>query len=281
MLALGAVVGALFGLLAAWLANVLPGRYGITHFPPAANVKRRNVALVLASAIVGAGVGHILQGVEGDALWHVALLLVVNAGVSAVLLSGFAIDVEHMILPNEITLGTTLVCLVTSPFRSVGWKMSIAGALVGFALTYGPFLLYKLVKKESGMGVGDTKLAVAAGAWHGLEGMLFVIFIGAIQHIVLGYGLRALGLSYEIPASVRAEIKALKERAAAGDQEAIDELADDPLANEPELGDAKANGSKSAMKMRLPMGPALVLASIEVLFLRRWLLDSVIPWFFS
>lgn len=272
MLGLGAVVGALFGVIAAWLANVLPKRYGIEHFPPAAKQRRRNVALVVASTAVGAGVGHVLSNVHGDALWHVGLLLAVNAGVAAVLLAGLAIDVEHMILPNEITLGTALVCLVTSPFRGVGWKMSLVGAVVGFLFTYGPFLLYKYVKKQSGMGVGDAKLAVAAGAWHGFEGMLFVVFAGALQHILLGVGLRALGLRYEIPESVRADIASLKARAAAGDQDAVEELADDPLANEPEDG--------SAMKMRLPMGPALVLASIEVLFLRRWLLDTIMPWFY-
>lgn len=273
MLVVGAILGALFGLFAAWLAGVLPERYGIRHFPPASAVRRRNGMLVAASSAVGAGVGHVLAGIGGDALWHVGLLLVVNAGVAATLLAGLAIDVEHMILPNEITLGTALVCLASSPFRSVGLEMSIAGAAVGFAFTYGPFLLYKLVKKESGMGVGDAKLAVAAGAWHGLEGMLFVVFAGAVQHVLLGLGLSVLGRRYEIPESVRAEIAELRARAAAGDQDAANELADDPLATEDPSG--------SALKMRLPMGPALVVASIEVLFLRRWLLGHVVPWLFG
>lgn len=272
MLGVGAVVGAVFGVVAAWLANVLPARYGIRHFPPAAKIKRRNALLVLASIAIGAGVGHVLSGVADDAPWHLALLLGVNVGVAALLLAGFAVDVEHMILPNEITLGAALVCLLSSPFRGVGWQMSLLGAGVAFAVTHAPFLLYKFVKKESGAGVGDTKLAIAAGAWHGPSGMLFVLFFGAVQHILLGYGLRVLGLRYEIPESVRAEIAALKERAAAGDQAAAEELADDPLANEEREG---------TMKMRLPMGPALVLASIEVLFLRRWLLDTVIPWLFG
>jgi leader peptidase (prepilin peptidase)/N-methyltransferase len=269
---IGAALGALSGLFAAWLANVLPGRYGITHVPPAEKRRRRNLLLVVASAAVGAGVGHVLSAVEGDAPWHIALLLVVNVGVAAALLAGFAIDVEHMILPNEITLGTALVCLASSPARGVGWKMSIAGAVIGFLFTYAPFLLYKWVKKQSGMGIGDAKLAVAAGAWHGIEGMIFVVFAGALQHVLLGVVMRGLGIRYAIPESVRAEIAALKERAAAGDADAAEELADDPLANEEQDG---------LGKMRLPMGPALVVASIEALFLRRWLLDTVVPWLFG
>ena len=272
MLGIGAVVGAVFGVVAAWLANVLPRRYGIRHFPPAEKRRRRNALLVIASTLVGAGVGQVVAGVQGDALWHVGLLLVVNIGVAAVLLAGFAIDVEHMILPNEITIGSALVCLLSSPARGVGWKMSLLGAGLGFVFTYAPFLLYKAVKKQSGMGVGDAKLAVAAGAWHGIEGMLFVLFAGALQHVLLGVFMRVSGVRYTIPESVRAEIAELRERAAAGDKEAIDELADDPLASEEQEG---------LGKMRLPLGPALVLASIEVLFLRRWLLDVLVPWLFG
>lgn len=272
MLPVGALVGALFGVIATWLANVLPKRYDIHDFPAATQIRRRNALLLVACTMVGAGVGHVVAGVQGDALWHVALLLVVNIGVTAVLLAGFAIDVEHMILPNEITIGTALVCLLSSPARGVGWKMSLIGASLGFLFTYAPFLLYKAIAKQSGMGIGDAKLAVAAGAWHGIEGMVFVLFAGALQHVLLGVFFRVTGLRYAIPESVKAEIAALRERAAAGDKDAADELADDPLASEEKEG---------LGKMRLPMGPAFILAAIEALFLRRWLIDSLVPWLFG
>lgn len=266
----GAIAGAILGLLASFLADVLPGRYGITHLVRGTARTRRYIVLAVLGAAIGAGIMNILAGVPDNSIGNIALHFALNAGVAAIMLAGAAIDFEHMILPNEVTFGAALVCLLSSPARSVGWRGSVGGAVLGLVITVLPFYLYKKIKGQSGMGLGDAKLAVAAGAWHGIEGALFVIFAGMLQYVLLALGMRMFNLSYSVPESVRAEIADLKKRAAAGDKDAAEELADDPLAAEDEEG---------LMKMRLPLGPALILASLEALFLRRWISESLFAWF--
>ncbi len=267
--AAGAVLGVVLGVFAAKLADVLPRRYGITHLVTGPRRSRRNVALVVLSALCAAGIAHVLTGARDDSIVHASFLLVTNAVVASSVLAAAAIDLEHMILPNELTLGPAVLCLVSSPLRSIQLFGSVAGAIVGLAISYLPFLLYKRLRGQSGMGLGDAKLVLMAGAWHGIAGAPFVLFLGALQSALAAIVMRPLGLSYEEPESVKAEIQELRARAAAGDEDAKSELADDPMAGEAREG---------TLGMRLPLGPFLALGCIEVLFLRRWLVEHVIGW---
>jgi leader peptidase (prepilin peptidase)/N-methyltransferase len=152
----------------------------------------------------------------------------------------------------------------------VGLVGSLVGIAVGLAITYLPFLLYKKLRGRSGMGLGDAKLALFAGAWLGGPGAVFVVFAGALQSAVCAGIMRLLGLSFAVPASVRAEIAELRAKAAAGDAEALSILADDPMAAD--VGVPSAKTSSPLATMRLPMGPFLVLACLEFVFARREIL---------
>ncbi len=265
-----AVLGGMLGAFGGRLADVLPPRYGITHSVLGARRTRRTAALVVLSALSAVGIAFVLAGAGELSVAHAGALLAINALVAASVLAAAAIDLEHMILPNELTLGPALLCLVSSPLRSVGVTGSIAGALVGLAVSYLPFVLYKKLRGQSGMGLGDAKLALMAGAWHGPEGAVFVLFAGALQSTIAAVVMRATGLRYEEPESVKAEIAELRARAAAGEADAVSALDDDPMAGEARAG---------TLGMRLPLGPFLALGCIEVLFLRRWLLEHVVAWF--
>ncbi|MBX3199554.1 MAG: prepilin peptidase [Labilithrix sp.] len=266
----GALLGALLGLVGAKLADVLPRRHGITHLVTGTRRARRNAILVALSTLTSLGIAHVLAGAAADtSLAHAAILLLTNGAAASAVLAGAAIDLEHMILPNELTLGPAILCLATSPLRSVGLIGSVVGALVGLAIAYLPFLLYKRIRGQSGMGLGDAKLALMAGAWHGVAGAPFVLFLGAVQSTLAAVVMRALGVEYREPESVTAEIRDLRARAEAGDEEAKRELEDDPMAGEAREG---------ALGMRLPLGPFLALGCIEVLFLRRWLVENVLDW---
>jgi leader peptidase (prepilin peptidase)/N-methyltransferase len=268
--AIGGVVGIAFGLAAGRAADALPRRYGVSHLVTGPRRARRNLVLAALSALLAGGIAHVISSSAVDlSLAHAAFLLVANALVGGAVLAAAAIDLEHLILPNELTLGGALVCLATSPLRSIGLGGSLAGAALGFALTYLPFLLYRRVRGRSGMGLGDAKLAVTAGAWLGLEGVVFVLFAGALQSVVAAGVMRLLRIRYDEPESVKAEIAALRTRAEAGDEAARRELADDPMAGTARHG---------TLGMRLPLGPFLALGCIEVLFLRRWLLDHAFGW---
>lgn len=265
----GALAGILLGVVGAKLADVLPRRYGIVHRPSGSARARRNVLLVLATSLCSAGIAHIVGGVADLSLAQSLFYFALHAIASAAVLTGAAIDLEHMILPNELTIGPAVLCLAASPLRAMGIVGALAGAVLGFAVSYLPVLLYKRLRGQSGMGFGDAKLAITAGAWHGVEGALFVLFAAALQTTVVAGAMRVLGLSYDVPESVKAEIRELQKRADAGDEEAQRELDDDPMAAEERAG---------TLAMRLPLGPFLALGCIEVLFLRRWLHEHVLAW---
>ena len=267
--ALGALLGLVLGGLATKLADVLPRRYGITHLVTGARRSRRNAALVVLSTLCAAGIAHVLTGARDDSLAHAGFLLVTNAVLASCVLAAAAIDLEHMILPNELTLGPAVLCLASSPLRAIGLTGALLGALVGVVIAYVPFLLYKRIRGQSGMGLGDAKLALLAGAWHGIAGAPFVLFLGALQSALAAVVMRAVGITYEEPESVKAEIRELRARAEAGDEDARSELADDPMA---------AAAREGTLGMRLPLGPFLALGCIEVLFLRRWLVEHVLGW---
>jgi leader peptidase (prepilin peptidase)/N-methyltransferase len=276
---LGGLLGLAAGLGAGRLADALPRRYDVTLLVEGPARTRRNVTLAILGAAIGLWLGHLLTRLPEVTAPRAAFYLAVNLGLAVAIVAAAAVDLEHMILPNELTLGGALVALATSPWRPVGFVGSLIGIAVGLGITYVPFALYKRLRGRSGMGLGDAKLALFAGAWLGAPGAIYVVFAGAVQSALCALVMRVLGLTFAVPASVQAEIAELRAKAAAGDEEALSALADDPMAadvREPgEHGDsgAEREAGEAFATMRLPMGPFLVLSCLEFLFARREILD--------
>ncbi len=267
----GALAGGLLGVVAARLADVLPRRYDITHLVEGRARTLRNVGVVVLSVAIGAWFGHLVTRVPDVSVGRAVFYFSVNATLAIALVAAAAVDLEHMILPNELTLGGALLALVSSTWRGVGLVGSLVGIVVGLALTYLPFLLYKKLRGRSGMGLGDAKLALFAGAWLGAPGAVFVVFAGALQSALCALIMRVLGVSFAVPASVQAELDDLRAKAAAGDEEARELLADDPMAAD--VAAPHSPGAPVLATMRLPMGPFLVLACLEFVFARREILE--------
>lgn len=261
---LGTAFGLAFGLAAGRAADVLPLRYEITLLVSGRARRRRNVVLAVMGAVIGAWFAHFVTLVPDVTMQRAAFYFSVNLALCLALVAAAAVDLEHMILPNELTLGGALLALATSPWRGVGLVGSLVGIAVGLGITYLPFVLYKRLRGRSGMGLGDAKLALFAGAWLGAPGAVFVVFAGALQSALCAGMMRVLGVSFAVPASVQAEITDLRAKAAAGDEEARSFLADDPMA---------ADAADSLATMRLPMGPFLVLAAVEFVLARRQILE--------
>lgn len=270
----GIVLGLALGLAAARVADRLPVRYGITHLVTGAKRQRRNAIVVALVLACGAGIGELLARAPGLEAWHAAAILGVNLVLASAVIAAAAVDLEHMILPNELTLGGAAIALLSSPVRNVGLEGSIVGAVVGFAVAYVPFVVYKRLRGQSGMGLGDAKLAILAGAWFGPIGAVLVLF-GAVALMPLtAVAIRGLGLAYRIPESVTAELDELRARAAAGDEEARRELEDDPMAGDVGDGDGAAN----PLSTRLPLGPFLAAACLVLLFARRFIEGALLSW---
>jgi leader peptidase (prepilin peptidase) / N-methyltransferase len=265
----GVVVGLLLGLIATKLADVLPGRYDITHLVTGAKRTRRNIIVIALSTACSAGIAEVLARTGELTLAHALLLLLFHATVAMIVVCASAIDLEHMILPNELTLGGAVLCVATSPLRSIGIIDSALGAVTGFAIAYVPFWIYKRIRGRSGMGLGDAMFAVLAGAWFGPLGAVLVLFGGVFLMPLATIVLRVLRIEYSIPDSVVAEIADLRAQAAAGDADAKATLEDDPMA---------ADVAEGVLTARLPLGPFLALASLILLFARRFIEGAVRAW---
>jgi len=91
-----------------------------------------------------------------------------------------AIDIEHQIIPDVITLPGIVLGLVVGSYT-----LGYADSLIGFFLGGGLFYLLA-VFSNGGMGGGDIKYIAAAGALLGWQKVLLVIFIGAFLGSIVG-----------------------------------------------------------------------------------------------
>lgn len=127
------------------------------------------------------------------------------------LLLGTFIDLEHMILPDRVTIGGMILFPILSalfpPLQSrLLWQNGLVDSLIGLAAGFGAlWVVRKLgtaaLKKEA-MGFGDVKLMGALGALFGWEAVIYIIFFSALIGSVAGVSLIALhrkGIRSEIP----------------------------------------------------------------------------------
>jgi leader peptidase (prepilin peptidase)/N-methyltransferase len=185
------------------------------------------------------------------------------------LVAAACIDLEHMYLPDAITIGGAVLGLATASFRSMRFVDSLIGGAVGFVIIWLPFVvIYPRLRGRAGMGQGDARLVMLAGAWFGWQGTLFVLGAGAIQGTLVAVPLLLFKGRIEEPEAVKQEReerrRELETMSPEERAEAEKELAEDPLAEEagPGLGQA-----------RMAFGPFLVLATIEcLLFGREWIM---------
>jgi leader peptidase (prepilin peptidase)/N-methyltransferase len=208
--------------------------------------------------------------------WRALALFALYLALALGLIAAAFIDLEHMILPDSITLGGALLGLASVPLRpaDVGWLDALIGAAVGFVVIWLPFvLLYQLLRGHPGMGLGDAKLTLLAGAWFGWPGAVFALLAGAVQGTVMAFVVFAVRGKIEEPEAVRKEREEMlaEIEAAEGEERAAleAELAKDPIGREPEEGLGKA---------RLPFGPFLALATLEYLLFGKVLWLEYLAW---
>jgi len=133
---------------------------------------------------------ELASGMLALALWQrfPLPLFLVYGPFCAVLVVLSAIDLEHRLLPDVITLpGIALGLLLALIFPHLTFLRAVAGAAVGGAVFYGIIWAYqKLAARRGltgeaaqGMGGGDVKLLAFIGAFLGVEALPLVIFVSA------------------------------------------------------------------------------------------------------
>ncbi|WP_437582042.1 prepilin peptidase [Sorangium sp. So ce887] len=217
----------------------------------------------------------ILQLPWSTPILHALATYTADLALALGLLAATFIDLEHMYIPDAITIGGAVLGVATASLRSMGFTDALLGAAIGFAVVWLPFVvLYPRIRGgRVGMGLGDAKLLMLAGAWFGWGGALFVLGAGAIQGSIVAIGMLLLRGSIEEPEAVRLEREQIRAELAAMSPEeraaAEKEIAQDPLAEAPGEGFGQA---------RIAFGPFLALATLECLLVGRDVIDAYFSW---
>jgi leader peptidase (prepilin peptidase)/N-methyltransferase len=119
------------------------------------------------------------------------VLAMVYAVLFSALLVVSVIDLDHMIVPDRVTLPGMLVGLVTGTLLLPVWWDSPAGLLLGGGLLYFMAWISPYLFGKEGMGGGDIKLLAMIGAFLGWKPVLLTVLIGGIVGALVGVTLMA------------------------------------------------------------------------------------------
>ena len=106
---------------------------------------------------------------------------------TALLIALTVIDIDHQLLPDDLTLlllwgglFINLFGVFTDPVSS------IIGAIAGYLSLWLVYHLFRLLTGKEGMGYGDFKLLAALGAWLGWQMLPLIIFLSSLVGAVIG-----------------------------------------------------------------------------------------------
>jgi leader peptidase (prepilin peptidase)/N-methyltransferase len=140
---------------------------------------------------------------------------------SAIMIALTASDIEERILPDEFTLGGTLIGLALAPFvpleryfvsmfmpyawgpRWASLGESAFAAVVGSGAIWLVGYLYEKLRHREGLGFGDVKMIAMIGAFLGLQGALQSLILASIAGSILGLAYIKIthkdAATYELP----------------------------------------------------------------------------------
>jgi leader peptidase (prepilin peptidase)/N-methyltransferase len=205
------------------------------------------------------------------------LALPVHFAFSAALVAIAFIDIDHRIIPNEISLPGILIGFGLSFLGREGfWVDSLIGIAAGGGSLLLLSLVYALIRGREGMGMGDVKLLAMLGAWLGWRSLLFIVLFASLQGVLVTVGMALAGVKLKPPLPEEWE---LEEQAAAGpDPAASGEASADSSAEASGLAKAEAVEQEEDVGFfgaAIPFGPFMALAAVEYLFLGQWFFDLI------
>jgi leader peptidase (prepilin peptidase)/N-methyltransferase len=114
----------------------------------------------------------------------------------------FAVDLEHHLLPNAITLPGILVGFAFSFITEPGWPASLAGIVVGGGALFLIAETYYRLRHEEGLGMGDVKMLAMIGAFIGWKLTLVTLMMASLSGSAIGLALIATrrgDMKYALP----------------------------------------------------------------------------------
>jgi leader peptidase (prepilin peptidase) / N-methyltransferase len=140
----------------------------------------------------------------GLAWWYYgpSALLVSRLILGCALIVLFAIDLEHHLLPNAITIPGLIVGFAFSFVTEPGWVDSLIGIAVGGGVLFAIAEAYYRVRKEEGLGMGDVKMLAMVGAFLGWKLTLLTLMMASLSGTIIGMILiitKRGGMKYALP----------------------------------------------------------------------------------
>jgi leader peptidase (prepilin peptidase)/N-methyltransferase len=115
---------------------------------------------------------------------------------------GTFVDLEHMIIPDRVSLGGIVMGLALSalipnlqgqPDLYGGLIASLLGASIGVGILWAIAILGKLAFKKDAMGMGDVKLMGAIGAFLGWPAVIFTLMLSSFLGAIFGVSMIVTG----------------------------------------------------------------------------------------
>ena len=103
----------------------------------------------------------------------------------------FFIDLDHFIIPNELTFPLMIIGFLKSFDPNINLNLfpsyieSLIGGVLGYILIWSIITLYMKIRKKEGMGLGDAKLLAAIGFWFGWYSIPYVIFLSSLSALLI------------------------------------------------------------------------------------------------
>ena len=129
-------------------------------------------------------------------------LMVVRVAFATAMIALFAIDLEHHLLPNAITLPGIVVGLIVSLVLPPGILDSILGTLLGGGVLWAIGEAYYRYSGQEGMGGGDVKMLAMIGAFLGWKLVLVTLVLSSIGGSLIGVLVIAIkrgGMKHALP----------------------------------------------------------------------------------
>ncbi len=115
---------------------------------------------------------------------------------------GTFVDLEHMIIPDRVSLGGMVLGLLFSALVPElhneadgygGFLSAFLGAAIGVGILWLVAVLGKLIFRKDAMGMGDVKLMGAIGAFLGWPSVLFTLMVSSFLGAAVGITLVLTG----------------------------------------------------------------------------------------
>ena len=119
-------------------------------------------------------------------------LLAVRLIFAAAMIALFAIDLEHQILPDKITLPGIVLGLVFALFLPPGIRSAAIGLLVGGGFLWLVGEMYYRFAGEEGMGGGDVKMLAMIGTFLGWPLTILTLVLSSVVGSAIGLGVIVL-----------------------------------------------------------------------------------------